>query len=543
MSGVAWKSSASAWGAFRIAVILMLVTAVGMVGILAIVSSGIDAHQRNKEAALVGLRLTRSLETVGEDLTSASTWDEAVNEMTAPTSPAWFDKFLGSFYAAQHHHSATLGYNSEGRLVRISREGKPAGADVNDPFAKAARELVDRTRADAATRDRSTQAMAAVRLKAAFIQIDGAVYVLGVSTLVRHTAEGPVPASDPLVASFKPFLPELALLRTRLALTEVHFQPGTAPPPDGMVGVPVLDVDGVTLGQVVWAPERPGYLILTQAGPLMVALLALLTFGGAVLLRRTAADVRRLRASETALSAALEQAEAANAAKTRFLSNVSHELRTPLNGVLGMAEVIGQDLVTPRQRERLEILKASGHQQLRLIEELLDVVRLGDGTVTLDVHPFKPEVLLRRLASEHRGAVATKGLKLKVEAMKGEWRGDVVHVEKLLAALLHNAIRFTAAGEVTLRAVAHEGLTFEVQDTGPGMTRTETTRLFDAFTQGDESRTRVADGLGLGLTVAHGLARLMGGRIEVESAPGAGSLFRVVLPLKAVVRSSADAAA
>jgi len=541
MSGVVWTSGRSAWGAFRVAVILMLATAIGMVGILGIVSQGIDAHQRDKEAALVGLRLTRALESVGEDLTSASTWDEAVSEMTAPKTPAWFDNFLGGFYAAQHHHAATLGYDAEGRLVRISRNGKPAGSDVNDPFARAARELVDRTRAEAASRDRSTQAMAAVRLKAAFVRIDDGIYVLGVSTLVRHTAEGPVPASDPAVASFKPFLPELALLRTRLALTDVHFQPGVAPAPSGMVGVPVLDADGATLGQVVWAPERPGYQILTEAAPLMLLLLVVLTLGGGVLLRRTAADVRNLRASETALSAALQRAEAANAAKTRFLSNVSHELRTPLNGVLGMAEIIGKDLVTPQQRERLEILKASGQQQLRMIEELLDVVRLGDGAVKLDAVAFRPDALLRRLAADHRAAAAAKGLKLQVEAAKGEWLGDAVHVEKLLAALVHNAVRFTETGTVTLRAVDQNGLTFEVQDTGPGMTGVEAARLFDAFTQGDESRTRAADGLGLGLTAAHGLVRLMEGRIEVDSTSGVGSVFRVILPLKRV-RSSADAA-
>jgi signal transduction histidine kinase len=127
--------------------------------------------------------------------------------------------------------------------------------------------------------------------------------------------------------------------------------------------------------------------------------------------------------------------------------------------------------------------------------------------------------------------------------MKGEWLGDALHIEKLLSALIHNAIRFTTTGGVTLRAIVHDGLTFEVQDTGPGMTRAEASRLFEAFAQGDESSTRVADGLGLGLTAAHGLARLMGGRIEVESTPGVGSIFRVVLPLTAVVRSSADAAA
>ena len=542
MGRVSVKSSGRAWGAFRIAVILIVSTAIGMVAILGVVSQGIDAHQRVKEENLVKLRLGRALEIIGEDLTTASTWNEAVDHM-AVGDDVWFDRFLGAFYEAQHSHLATLGYDSAGRLFRISKDGAPAGASSDDPFARAARPLVDQVRADAAGRDASTVAMGAVRLKSAFVRIDGTVYLLGVSTVVRHTADGPVPAADPVVASFKAFPAEITPLKTRFSLEDVQFQPGDAPTPHGMAGVEVRDGQGQLLGKVIWKPERPGYQILTQAGSLMLLLLAVMIVGGAVLLGRMVSDVRRLRASEAALSAALERAEAANAAKTRFLSNISHELRTPLNGVLGMAEVIGADLVTPQQRDRLDILKASGQQQLRLIEELLDVVRLRDGAVTLETRPFRPENLLRRLASDYRGAAGAKGLKLKIEAAKGEWMGDAIHVEKLLAALTDNAIRFTSKGGVTLRAIGGEGLVLEVQDTGPGMAAAEVERLFEAFTQGDDSDTRSADGLGLGLTAAHGLAALMGGRIEVTSTPGQGSLFRVILPLQPVtVRPSTDAA-
>lgn len=539
MGSVSVKSGWRAWGTLRIALVLMLSTVVGMAAILGIVSQGIDAHQRTKEEKLVELRLGRALEVVGEDLTSASIWDEAVDHMTVG-DVAWFDRFLGNFYAVQHSHLATLGYDSTGRLFRISKNGKPDGADENDPFARAARSLVDQVRAEAHNRDRSTIAMDAILLKSAFVRIDGHVYVLGVSTIVRHTNEGKVPETDPVVASFKSFPAEIALLKTRFSLEDVQFQPGAEPAPDGMAGVDVVDQDGALLGKVIWKPERPGYQILTQAGSLMLVLLAVMIIGGSMLMARMISDVRRLRASEAALSAALERAEAANAAKTRFLSNISHELRTPLNGVLGMAEVIGADLVTPQQRDRLDILKASGQQQLRLIEELLDVVRLRDGAVTLETRPFRPDNLLRRLASDYRGAANARGLKLKIEAAKGEWLGDAIHVEKLLAALTDNAIRFTREGGVTLRAIAGDGLVLEVEDTGPGMPAAEVERLFEAFTQGDDSSTRSADGLGLGLTAAHGLASLMGGRIEVTSTPGQGSLFRVILPIQPVIKPAAE---
>lgn len=530
MTSVALTTAGRAWSSFRIALILMLSSIVGMAGVLAIVSNGIDAHQAQKEEGLVRLRLARSLEGIGADLTTGSVWDEAVQHM-ATGDAAWFDQTLGRFYAAQHNHPVTLGYDASGRMFRAGSGERPASAAVAEPFARAAQPLVDQLRHAAQGRDRGRDGNAAVTVKSAFVQVGGQMYVLGASTLVRHTATGPVPPTDPAVASFKPFGGELDLLRTRLSLTDVHFQPGDAPPPRGLSGVEVRDVQGALLGRVVWAPERPGHQILTTAGPLLLLLLATLVVGTASLLWNTRADVRRLRASEAALSAALDRAEAANQAKTRFLSNVSHELRTPLNGVLGMAEVIGADAITPQQRERLEILKASGRQQLRLVEELLDVVRLRDGAIVLESRPFRPDNLLQRVANDFDSAAATKGLALRVEAVEGEWLGDPVHIEKLLAALADNAVRFTRTGHVTLRALAGDDLVLEVEDTGPGMTADEVTRLFDAFTQGDESSTRTADGLGLGLTAAHGLAVLMGGRVEVVSTPGAGSLFRVPLPL------------
>ena len=529
--GVASKSGPQAWVAFRIAAILLIGSMAGMIAVLAVVSQAIDAHQAVKEQKLVERRVARALQAIGEDLTTASVWDDAVDHMTGAGDVAWWDRHLGGYYEAQSKLPVTLGYDDAGRLFRISKNGGPAGADAADPFAQSARPIVDALRAAAARRDRSTVALDAVTLKPAIVKVNGTVYLMGTSTIVRHTLKGQVPASDPAVASFRRFETIVPQIHDRLGLIDPAFSIGDAPPPQGRGAVDIRDPNGVLLGRIVWTPERPGADILRQAGPLLLMLLTLLLVGGGALLWRVAHDIRRLRASEAALSAALDKAEAANQAKTRFLSNVSHELRTPLNGVLGMAEVIGADAITPQQRERLEILKASGRQQLRLVEELLDVVRLRDGAVMLERRPFRPDNLLQRVAHDFEGAAATKGLALHVEAVEGEWLGDPVHIEKMLAALADNAVRFTRSGQVTLRARADDDLVLEVEDTGPGMTPDEVTRLFDAFTQGDESSTRTAEGLGLGLTAAHGLAVLMGGRIEVVSTPGVGSLFRVPLPL------------
>ncbi|NBB64603.1 hypothetical protein GVN18_35695 [Pseudomonas sp. ODNR1LW] len=521
---------------------LMLAVVIGVVGVLSIVSKGIDDHQEVRERIGVGVKLRRVEENLGEDLAPVAVWNEAVQELSKPTASQWFDRFVGGVYTVRHGHVATFGYDSFGRLIRASYADGQERLGETGSLERVARPLIDQLAAEAEARDRSTHGHAAALVRTSFVRIDGAVYVVAVSNVVRHTADGPVLQRDPMIASFKPFDAEVEWIRTRMSKPDVRFEPGARTPP-GMTGIPILDAQGATLGQVVWTPIRPGYRILTQALPVLLLMMGLLATCGGLLIGRMSRDMRRLSASEAALSAALKRAEAASAAKSRFLSKVSHELRTPLNGVLGMAEILAQEALTARQRERLGILKESGQRQLRLIEELLDVVRLDDGAVALETRPFRPTVLMRALQDDFRPAAAAKGLKLNMEPVEGEWAGDVVHLEKLLGALVDNAVRFTASGTVVVRALDREGLTFEVQDTGPGMTRAQVAVLFDPFAQGDDSRTREADGLGLGLTAANGLARLMGGRIEVESKPGCGSLFRVVLPLQPVVSSPEAAAA
>ena len=149
MSSVVIKSDWRTWSTFRVALILALSSMIGMAGVLAIVSHGIDAHQAQKEQALVEMHLNRAQEAMGETLIAGSIWDEAVGRMNARDT-GWYDRFLGQMYAAQNRHVATLGYDGQGRLFRLSRDGRATDAGDDDPFARAARPVVDQLRAEAA---------------------------------------------------------------------------------------------------------------------------------------------------------------------------------------------------------------------------------------------------------------------------------------------------------------------------------------------------------------------------------------------------------
>lgn len=524
------------WTTFRVAVILVAVASLGMLAVLAFVGASIDTHQREKEQRLVELRVAGALRGVTSDLTSGTVWDEAVNRLVARDAD-WIDHHLGAFYAIQSGHAATVAYDDQGGLIRVSLAGKAAGADPANPFARAAADLVTDVRNRAATRDRAAVDMKAVRVRSGVVGVGGRTWLAGASTVVRHTNGGPVPAADPVVVSFKPFETVVDPLETDLGLKAPRYQSGAAAPDLARheAAVAVRDIAGRTLGWIVWTHEAPGARILRDAGPIMLILLLTTLAAAALLFRRVTEDVRKLTASEQALAASLQRAEAGSAAKSRFLSNISHELRTPLNGVLGIAQVIEGDLLTPQQRDRMTLLKEAGKAQLRLIENLLVAMRLQSDAVTLHPAPFSPDALLRQMAADYRGSATAKGLKLRVEAKAPTRRlGDEGQIARLVEPILDNAVRFTAEGTVTLRSrETANALIFEVADTGPGVPPEVVADLFNAFTQVDESSTRAAEGAGLGLAISHGLTTVMGGRLQVESTDK-GSLFRVTLPLPVV---------
>ncbi len=522
------------WTTFRVAILLVALASLGMLAVLAVVGSAIDAHQREKEQHLVELRVAGALKGVTADLTAGTIWDEAVLRLVAHDAD-WIDHHLGAFFAVQSGHAATAAYDDKGRLIRVSLAGKAAGADPAQPFAHAAAPLVTDVRNRAAVRDRSAVDMKAVRLRSAVIGVEGRTWLAAASTVVRHTDGGPVPAADPIIVSFKPFETVVEPLGTELGLKQAAYRPGAGAPAlrGHQTAVAIRDIEGRTLGWIVWTHEAPGARILREAGPLMLILLVATLLAAALLFRRVADDVRRLSESEQALAQALEKAEAGSAAKSRFLSNISHELRTPLNGVLGMAQVIEDDLLTPQQRDRMAVLKEAGKAQLRLIENLLVAMRLQNEAVALHPRPFSPDQLLRQMATDYRGGATAKGLKFRIEAKAPTSRlGDEGQIARLVEPLIDNAVRFTTDGTVTVRArETHNALIFEIEDTGPGMAPEVVADLFTAFSQADESSTRSTDGAGLGLAISHGLTTVMGGRLQVESEPGKGSLFRVTLPL------------
>jgi CheY-like chemotaxis protein len=219
----------------------------------------------------------------------------------------------------------------------------------------------------------------------------------------------------------------------------------------------------------------------------------------------------------------------------RFMTLISHELRTPLNGVLGMAEVMAMNELSGDQRERLRMLQQSAATLRSLVDVLIEFSLIEAGELELDVAPFDLRTLLRKIHAAHLGEAQRKGLAFELRIDDSVSRivsGDAGRIHQVLIALVSNALKFTAEGGVSLAVTAAaEGLRFDVRDTGIGIADEDLGRVFDSFSQVDGSLSRLHGGAGLGLALSYRLCQAMGGEISVDSAPGRGSLFSVLLPL------------
>ncbi len=234
-----------------------------------------------------------------------------------------------------------------------------------------------------------------------------------------------------------------------------------------------------------------------------------------------------------------EAAEAADAAKSRFVANTSHELRTPLNAVVASASVLARSPLSARDQELVGLLMSGSATLQALISDILDASKAQAGKIELLSEPFDPVSVVRATADLFRASAEAKGLSLAFEAAGGgQWLlGDSLRLGQVVANLCNNAIKFTAQGSIRLRvdvALNDDGvaaLSICVADTGMGMNAEAAARIFQPFTQADASTTRKYGGTGLGLSIAKALVEQMHGTLAVESEPGIGSIFTLKIRL------------
>ncbi|MBB3693208.1 PAS domain S-box-containing protein [Sphingomonas sp. BK580] len=248
-------------------------------------------------------------------------------------------------------------------------------------------------------------------------------------------------------------------------------------------------------------------------------------------------DITARKRLELALEGARASAEVATQAKSSFLANMSHEIRTPMNGVLGFTDLLLAASPTEEQRRYLELMADSGRAMMRLLNDILDLAKVEAGEMRLSEEPLDLRHVLRRCVGLMTAVAEQKGLSLRLELapeLPARLLGDPLRYRQIVLNLLGNAIKFTPAGEVVVRAEVGGGrLRVSVADSGIGIAPERLDAIFEEFAQADRTTERQYGGTGLGLAVSAKLAGLMDGSLGVASAPGQGATFTLDVPLRA----------
>jgi PAS domain S-box-containing protein len=264
----------------------------------------------------------------------------------------------------------------------------------------------------------------------------------------------------------------------------------------------------------------------------------------------TATDIEARKSAETLMSDVHEAALAATQAKSRFLATMSHEIRTPMNAVIGMTELLLLTQLSDEQREYIEIVRDSGQSLLRVLNDILDYSKIEAGKLALETVHFDLAGQIDSVVELLRAQYQLKGVRLTTRInpdVPAVVAGDPGRLRQILLNLAGNALKFTPeGGAVHIDVVTDPDpaevdavpIRFTIEDTGIGIPARTVERLFQPFSQGDESTTRKYGGTGLGLSICAQLVALMNGNIGVRSTPGSGSAFWFSIPLRAVKHAS-----
>ncbi|HYG25275.1 MAG TPA: ATP-binding protein [Caulobacteraceae bacterium] len=529
-------------------VLIVLLVMAGGAALLAFAGAAVDHLQAREERSLATQIVSRFRERVVLEITTASVWDQAYEQLKPGVTDEWADAEIGSYYANNLGHHAILVLDPSDRPFYAWLGDERADPSALTQFQRDAQPLIDKVRAAeraslAPTRVLAPSDPARARTASGIIRSDGVYYFVGVSNVVRDTIDGAMaPGPKVLVVSGHRLTDRMEQFSQELQTRNASIR---AEPRAGHNFIPLVDPAGARLGVIDWPVRKPGMAVLRAAGPIVLLGLIILLAVAAVLARHVRQIASELEAEELAhadllrqLTAARDRAEDASRAKSQFLANMSHEIRTPLNGILGMVQVMERSDLGQPNAERLEIIRDAGETLLSVLNGILDLSKIEAGRFELDIQEFDLVETVNAACKPFAGLAAQKDIEFEIDidhSAHGVWHGDPMRLRQVLSNLVANAVKFTSHGEVRIEVVGtSRGLRFSVTDTGIGIPADRVSELFEKFVQADSSMSRRFGGTGLGLAICREFVDIMGGRLAVQTQEGEGSTFAFELPLPKV---------
>jgi len=495
-----------------------------------------------REAALLEGGLKQRAKQLHTDVTSATVWSEAYDHTANAFDLAWARNNFGDYYHRYMNHDMTLGFGVDDHVAFAAFKGQAIAPERAYAYRDAVQDLITKARQrERAIVIKTPSATGFDRLATAAgaFRVGDDTYIGLASTIVRDVDDNrTMLARSPMIVSAVRV--DAAFLRELSSTFQLENARMSSVRPKGGAVVEIADASGRPLTFVSWSPYRPGVDVIYQ-NRYYIGLLAILILSALIIL------LLRISRMAQSLVSAKEQAEEADLAKSAFLANMSHEIRTPLNGVLGMAQVMETDELSPRQRERVQVIRDSGAALLAILNDLLDLSKVQAGRLELEDTPFDIETVTKSVQAAFEDLAREQGSSLICNidpAAEGGWSGDALRLRQVLSNLVSNAVKFTRNGVVTITiSPAEGGLSFEVRDTGIGIDAANLARMFEKFSQEDASTTRRYGGTGLGLSICRELVVRMGGEISVASEKGKGAAFTFRLPLRRAKAPIPDAVA
>lgn len=538
--------TASAKGIVALSVALVCLVALGGLGSLVYAWRSLNYYEAVQETALAQRTLNTALQRMAAETASATSWNEAYAHVRGPIDLDWVDQHLGVYYSSSFEHDFTLVFDSAGTPIYGSLHGRVAPPPSYQSIAAAAAPLVRDAQRKEFRRRTGVEppgpaASGNVVWLSAFVRDGGKIHLIGVSTVAPNSGNAAGPAPAVAVATGVTLDARyLTALGDAVNLSRLQL---SAAPGETLGSVNLIGPEGRSVGSLLWRVRRPGAEIL-KGGAGVFAFVALLL--GAVIFalgRRIRTLFQRLRQNDAALRstmneliAARDKAQASSVAKSRFIANISHEVRTPLNGVLGMAQALSRDNLAAPQAERVKTILRSGEGLLAVLNDVLDISKIEAGHMEVSEIAFDLADLIKGACRSYADVAAAKGLTLSTHlhpSANGRWMGDPARIRQILLNLISNAIKFSERGGVRVMAERQDDMmVIAVEDDGIGVPAGKRDRLFEKFSQVDESSTRRQGGTGLGLAISRELALLMGGDIEAVSTETVGSRFSLRLPLQ-----------